>query len=76
MDDWGNDGIFYVRHSVQTGSRAHSASYPTDIGSSFTGGERAWGREAEHSPPTSAEVKNAWSHISTPTMRLRVVVLN
>jgi hypothetical protein len=24
------------------------------------------GREAEHSPPSSAEVNNAWSHTSTP----------
>jgi hypothetical protein len=24
------------------------------------------GREADHSPPSSAEVKNAWSYISTP----------
>jgi hypothetical protein len=24
------------------------------------------GREADHSPPPSAEVKNAWSYISTP----------
>jgi hypothetical protein len=24
------------------------------------------GHEADHSPPTSAEVKNAWSYISTP----------
>jgi hypothetical protein len=23
-------------------------------------------READHSPPSSAEVKNAWSYISTP----------
>jgi hypothetical protein len=24
------------------------------------------GREADHSPPSNAEVKNAWSYISTP----------
>jgi len=24
------------------------------------------GREADHSPPPSAEVKNAWSYTSTP----------
>jgi hypothetical protein len=24
------------------------------------------GREADHSPPSSAEVKNAWSYTSTP----------
>jgi hypothetical protein len=33
-------------------------------------------REAEHSPPTSAKVKNAWSYTSTPPVRLHGVVLN
>jgi hypothetical protein len=33
------------------------------------------GREANHSPPSSAEVKNAWSYISTPPIRLRGAVL-
>jgi hypothetical protein len=28
------------------------------------------GCEADHSPPSSAEVKNAWSYTSTPPMRL------
>jgi hypothetical protein len=31
--------------------------------------------EANRSPPSSAEVKNAWSYISTPPMRLHGVVL-
>jgi hypothetical protein len=31
-------------------------------------------REAGHSPPSSAEVKNAWSYTSTPTIRLHGVV--
>jgi hypothetical protein len=34
------------------------------------------GREADHSPPSSAEVKNAWSHTSTPPIRLHGVVLS
>jgi hypothetical protein len=29
-------------------------------------GEKRPGREADHSPPSSAEVKNAWSYTSTP----------
>jgi hypothetical protein len=33
------------------------------------------GREADHSPPSSAQVKNAWSYTSTPPMRLSGVVL-
>jgi hypothetical protein len=34
------------------------------------------GREADHSPPSSADVKNAWSYTSTPPIRLHVVVLS
>jgi hypothetical protein len=34
------------------------------------------GREADHSPPSSAEVKNAWSFISTSPVRLRGAVLS
>jgi hypothetical protein len=33
-------------------------------------------READHSPPSSAEVKNAWSYTSTPPLRLHDVVLS
>jgi hypothetical protein len=47
---------FSLLHVVQTGSGAHSASYPVGTGDSFLGVK--WpGREADHSPPTSAEVK-------------------
>jgi hypothetical protein len=43
---------------VQTGSGAHPASYPMGTGSPFPGG-KAWpGRDADHSPPSSVEVKN------------------
>jgi hypothetical protein len=34
------------------------------------------GREADHSPPSSAEVKNSWSYISAPPVRLHSVVLS
>jgi hypothetical protein len=34
------------------------------------------GREADHSPPSSAEVKNVWSYTSTPPIRLHGVVLS
>jgi hypothetical protein len=33
------------------------------------------GSEADHSPPSSAEVKNEWSYTSTPPIRLHGVVL-
>jgi len=34
------------------------------------------GREADHSLPSSAEVKNAWSYTSTPPIHLHGVVLS
>jgi hypothetical protein len=33
-------------------------------------------REVYHSPPSSAEVKNAWNYTSTPPVHLHVVVLS
>jgi hypothetical protein len=32
-------------------------------------------READHSPPSSAKVKNAWNYTSTPPIYLHSVVL-
>jgi hypothetical protein len=56
---------FSLLHVVQTGSGAHPASYPMGTGGDFPWGK--WpGREADHSPPTSIEVKNAWIYTSTP----------
>jgi hypothetical protein len=34
------------------------------------------GREADRSPPSSAEIKNAWNYTSTPPIRLHGVMLN
>jgi hypothetical protein len=34
------------------------------------------GREADHSPPSSAEVKNSWSFTSNPPIHLHGVVLS
>jgi hypothetical protein len=34
------------------------------------------GREADHSPPSSAEAKNAWSYTSISSIRLHGVVLS
>jgi hypothetical protein len=39
-------------------------------------GVKRQGIEADHSPPPSAEVKNAWSYTSTPPIRLHGVVLS
>jgi hypothetical protein len=45
---------FYLRHYVQIGSEVHLV--PCTMGT---------GREANHLPPSSAEVNIAWSYIST-----------
>jgi hypothetical protein len=49
-------GNFSLHHRVPNGSGAHPTSYPMDIRGSFLWVKRP-GREADHSPPSSAEVK-------------------
>jgi hypothetical protein len=49
-------GNFFLHYRVQNGSGAHLASYPMGTRGSFPGGKAA-GVEADHSPPSSAEVK-------------------
>jgi len=39
-------------------SGAHPASYPMGTGGPFPGGKARPGRDADHSPPSSAEVVN------------------
>jgi hypothetical protein len=41
-----------------------------------SGGIKRLQREANHSPPSSADVKNAWSYTSTRPIRLHGVVLS
>jgi hypothetical protein len=56
---------FSLLYVVQSGSEAHPASYPMVIGPLSPGVKRL-GHEADHSPPSSAEVKNTWIYTSTP----------
>jgi hypothetical protein len=49
-------GNFSLHHSVQNGSEAHPASYPMDT-RALTLRAKWSGREADHSPPSGAEVK-------------------
>jgi hypothetical protein len=58
-------GNFSLHHRIQNGSGAYPASYQWVPGALSLGIKRP-GREADHSPPSSAEVKNAWSYNSTP----------
>jgi hypothetical protein len=50
---------FFLLHVVQTGSGVHPTSYPMGTG------VKGRGREADHSPPTSAEVKKTWNYTSS-----------
>jgi hypothetical protein len=43
---------------VQTGSEAHPASCTVGTGGPFPGNKAGPGRDADHSPPSSAEVVN------------------
>jgi hypothetical protein len=58
-------GNFSLHHHVQNGSGAHPDSYSMGT-RGFSLGVKRPGREADHSPPSSAEVKYAWSYTSTP----------
>jgi hypothetical protein len=48
---------FSSKLCVHTGSGAHPASYTVGTEGSFSGGKARPGRDADHSPPSSAEVK-------------------
>jgi hypothetical protein len=54
--DFSSVRLLTLLHGVQTDSEAHPAPYPMGTGGSFPGVQRP-GREASHSPPSSAEVK-------------------
>jgi hypothetical protein len=68
-------GNFSLRHHVHTGSEAQPASYSMGSRGCFLGVKRP-GREADHSTPSSAEVNNAWSYASIPSIRLHGVMLS
>jgi hypothetical protein len=54
-----------VQNTEMFGPGTHPAPYPVGTGGSFLGVKQS-GREANHSPPSSAEVKNECSYTSTP----------
>jgi hypothetical protein len=53
-----------VHHDVQTSSGAHPAPYTVGTRVLYFAVKRLW-READHSPPSCAEVMNTWRYIST-----------
>jgi hypothetical protein len=61
---------FSLRHRVQTVSDSNPPSDSGVLGA-FSLGVKQPGCETNHSPPSSAEVKNAWAYTSTtPTSSL------
>jgi hypothetical protein len=70
MDDWGSipdmdRDFFSLRHGIHTGPGVHPASYPLGT-KGCSPGIRRTECEADHSPPSSAEVKNAWTYVTIP----------
>jgi hypothetical protein len=59
-----NYGIFSLRYGAQTDSEAHPPFYLMGT-ETITLEVKRPGREADHSPPSSTETKNAWSYTST-----------
>jgi hypothetical protein len=68
-------GNFSHHHRVQNGSGAHAVSYPMGTSGSFPGVKRP-GREADHSPLSSAEVKECLELYVHSPIRLHGVVLS
>jgi hypothetical protein len=58
-------GFLSLCDCIQTSSGAHPAFFPVGTRGSFPG-SKALGLEADHSPPSSAEVKNVESCTSIP----------
>jgi hypothetical protein len=67
-------GIFLLAMKSRPALGDHPASYSRVPGAVSPGG-KAMRREADHSPPSSAEVKNAWSYTSTLPHVFKVLYL-
>jgi hypothetical protein len=68
-------GNFSLHHRVQNGSGAHPASYPMGNTGSFPEAKRL-GHDADHLPPSSAEVKECVELYFHSPIRLHGVVLS
>jgi hypothetical protein len=65
LDDWAIEVRFPAEAKdfssslcIQTGSEVYPASCTMGTGGSFPRGKARTGRDADHSPPSSAEVEN------------------
>jgi hypothetical protein len=66
-------GFLFFCRRYQTASEVHPVFFSVGTGRSYPGLKRP-GREANKSPPPSAEVRNAWSYTSSHSVRLHGVV--
>jgi hypothetical protein len=57
---------FAIRQDIPFSSSSRPALAPTQPPIYWVPGAKRPGSEADHSPPTSAEVKNTWIYTSTP----------
>jgi hypothetical protein len=55
---------FYLHQNVRISSGVHAASY--SIGTAVLYRHTAAGRDVDHSPPSSADIKNEWNYTYTP----------
>jgi hypothetical protein len=62
---------FCFLQNVQTGSGAKGTSYSIGGMDSFPG-HKGLQSEANHSPPSTTNVKNEWRYMSTPPVHLRI----
>jgi hypothetical protein len=68
-------GIFFFTTASRM-ALVHTHSRIQWVTGTLSVGVKRPGREADHSPPSSTEVKNAWSYTSTLPIRLHGVVLS
>jgi hypothetical protein len=61
----GEGNFFSLRYCVQTAPRTHPASRPVGTWRSFPHKAKRFESQADHSPSSSAEIRNEWSYTST-----------
>jgi hypothetical protein len=62
----GNEDNYFLCHRLQTGSEVHPASHPMGTDGALSPGIKRSGCKSDHSPPSSADIKNVRSYTATP----------
>jgi hypothetical protein len=65
----------FLHHDVQTRSLAHKALYPMDTGVHSAAVSRPE-HKSNHTPPSTAKLKDLWNYISSTHMSTRNGILN